>query len=178
MSPSQVLPTKTLSLSYYGELVKHPGIAIDLSHNIIASKLRENKFPRHLFQGGLNLSYYSHRKSHYAISFTPNANYQFLFNNGMLLRFNAGLGYLRQFNYGKTYEVTNNNTVKEVKWAGRNKFITTYSLGFGQNLMLRRNIPLGWHFDLGMFTEGPSNTGFIPHLFLKVGVDYYFNFKK
>lgn len=177
---AQVLPANAFSVSYYGEFVKHPGLSVDISQHILPYKNKQITIDkvRNLITTGIRLSVYSHPKSHLGISLTPQIGYQFLFNSGLIARLNGGAGYLRQFNYGSTYEVTGSNEVKKVQLAGRNKFTTNFSVGFGQNLMKRKDIRWGWHFDIGVFTEAPTNTGFIPHLFVKTGIDYYINIKK
>lgn len=180
LSFAQTLPKKSLTVEYFGEGISHPGLSLGINHYIIPYKDKQINFAkvRHLFQTGLSLAFYSHRKSHFAIIFFPHFNYHFLFKNGITLRVNTGLGYLRQFNSGTTYEVSENGEVDIIRFAGRNKFTTHFSLGFGKNLMKNKNIPLAWNMNFGIFTESPTNTGFLPHLFIKIGVDYFFNFKK
>lgn len=171
-------PKQCVSASYFGELIKHPGLSFDYRYNIAPDKPSGLTLRHHLFTAGTNLSFYAHRKSHIGVSLSPQFGYQHLSKGGFALRLNVGIGLLRQFNTQPTYYVNNKNEVAKISMAGRNKLMTSLSLGIGQNLLKRKNIPWGWHFDLGMFTESPTNTGFIPHLFIKTGVDYFFNFKK
>lgn len=174
----QVMSRQTFSFSYYGETLTHPGLAIDFSNNLFASSKHDIKKVRHLLQGGIGFSFYVHRRSHLGITIIPQLGYQFLLKKGFILRSHFGAGYLKQLNIGKTYEVQDDNTITAKKLAGRNKFSISLSMGFGQNLLARKTIPFGWHLDLGIFTESPTNTGWLPHLFVKTGVDYYLNFKK
>lgn len=174
------MPRYTLGVSYFGEMIKHPGFAVEFS--FIISPQYKTDVPasqlKHLFLAGIELSSYFHKKSSRSVSVTPQLQYQFLFKKGFMVGVNTGVGYMRQFNTGNTYKVKDTGVDTKIKLAGRNKLHVSGSISVGQNLIKQKNIPWGWHIDLGVFTESPSNTGYILHAFTKIGINYYLTLKK
>lgn len=173
-----------INISYFGNFARKQGLKFGIEYPLsfktktkkkeknngqIKVKIKEKEF----FLTG-NLGIYNQNKNHLGLFLNSEIAYRKISTKGWKAEFLLGMGYLRTFNSGETFEVINGN-VERVFGAGSNRFIPSFSFGFGRDLTRVKKKPFAWHFRPTVFFETPYNTWFNPTVSIELGITYHFS---
>lgn len=136
ISAIDVNPFMPISVSYYGNLITHPGIKIAIDKNLFAIeklKPKKNKTVVKLLYAQPNVSFYAHPKSHSGLLVALDLGWRRYGNRLFYTDIAIGAGYLRRFNLGETYVVDADGVVTEAKkGTSRGYFTPSASFAFGK----------------------------------------------
>jgi hypothetical protein len=119
---NKVIP---VNISYFGETMVHPGIAISY----------ENTFFRS-FNFTVSIGTYFYKRNHTGIFLETGFNWRLTFPIGYSMEFGLGLGYMHTWEHGgDTYTVDDNRNVSVKPKYGHPHFMPSVKLGL-----------LGWDF--------------------------------
>ncbi|PLX05465.1 MAG: hypothetical protein C0594_07245 [Marinilabiliales bacterium] len=181
-STQQYLP---ITISYYGDLYTHPGLKLSteyvLGERVIEKKRSKGRVKvRHKqYVPKLSLTYTHHAAYYNAFLLGGEMNFRKLKpSSGFRVDKILGMGYMRAFNAGKTYEVDDNMNISKVPLAGHNQFFMSFAFGFSKLFVETKQIPLAWHIRQSFTVYMPNNGAFGGILGFEVGVSYFPTFKK
>lgn len=167
-----------LDVSYFGEVIAHPGMSVGLDYTLksravrIARFTEEARFKRtHWFVGG-EAAGYRHRGNHVGLLLGGRAGIRRQSARFFLFEAMLGASYFHKRLDGTTYEVNDAGEFEEVRFKGRPKFSPSIAFGVGQRMPWFLDGALGWHVRPGVFFEIPFNTTVLPHPFVQVGINY------
>jgi hypothetical protein len=180
----QTLP---INISYFGESAYHPGLKVGIEYNLLESEKtnprwlfnRNNKIgpkvkTRELFVTG-NLGFYNHPNNHSGLFLTSEIGYRRTAQKrGFFLESSLGIGYLQRIYNIDTYQLGTNGQPVDLGTAGQGQFLTTFSVGFGQDLSFRRGIPLSWFVKPTAMLAAPQAHTAVPNAALEIGLRYKF----
>ncbi len=86
-----------------------------------------------------------------------------------------GLGYLRTFNEGTTYKVSDSGQVTKAKLAGSNYFMPSVTFGFGKTFKKNTNSPINFHVRLNTFFQYPHYHKLLTQFALETGINFNIN---
>lgn len=172
------MKSSTLKISYFGEMITHPGIKVGFEHSLLEKdKVKETKrkikHKRHQLITGANLGAYTHFKYNTALFLNTEIGYRYIRQGGIIFETMIGIGYLRTFLNGKTYVVNKNGDVSNVFLAGSNSFMPSISFGFGHDVSQKSNRITSWFIKPVVFIQMPYNSSVLPHLALEAGVNLH-----
>jgi len=183
------------SLSYFGEMGLHPGVKVGLNYAYKEKektkyKLKRNgtklqKGRKHQFLLMGNAGGYHHANYLTNLFVSVESGYRFNIirkkeNKKRKVYFfesTIGIGYLRYFHYGTTFETTENDFAKK-ELGGGNSFMPTSSFGFGANIPNQKDMSIYWFMKPTFFMEIPQTSFPVMHLAIDVGVRVDLNFNK
>jgi len=156
-----------INISYFGEMIVHPGIEIGY----------ENTFYK-WFNYTASIGTYVHQRNHVGLFLSAGINWRYTFPIGYSMEFGLGLGYLHTWEHGgDVYIVDDNGNVSVKPKYGRPHFMPSVKLGLlGWDLRKKSNIPIRINTDIIVFGQYPFNNYLLPHVALKIGVTYYYEF--
>lgn len=169
-----------VSFSYYGELLFHPGAKVSVEFPLwMKSKEKELKNRTKVRQRRLLLipgaGFYVHPQNHTGVFLNVEACYRKITpKSGFKLEGLTGIGYQARINAGTTYVVDDDGSVSEKQVAGRSYFTCQLGLGFGQDLYVKKQIPLAWHIRPYAVFSMPYNTTVMTSFDLEMGITYRF----
>lgn len=127
------------SVSYFGELIAHPGfrISTDLALfqlNKTTPKKKRTKYVRKLLTLSPNIAFYNHADSHSAL--IPAAELSWRRYSKSLFYFEkaVGLGAMMRFNAGDTWQVASDGKAERIGTTSRTYFAPSISLGAGKHI--------------------------------------------
>lgn len=172
-----------VNFSYFGERIFHPGMKVSVEFPLWSkTKQKELKHRVRGIQKSFLLlpgtGFYVHPNSHTAVF----VNLESCFRktktkSGFKFEILPGIGYQGRINAGTTYIVEDDGSITEKKVAGRSYFTTSLGFGLGQDLFVKKQIPIAWHLRPGAVVLMPYNTTTMLSFNLEAGITYRF-FKK
>lgn len=159
---------RSLSVSYFGELITHPGVALGGEHEITGSG-------GHSLFGGARLATYVHPGFHTGVLGSLELGYRYTFTTGLFVDARVGVGYLHAILDGDTYAPSGNGGFTRVPGASRGGFAPSAALGFGVDLSHATGAPVSLFARLDAFGQVPVNDGAVLHLATQVGVAIHFD---
>ncbi|MCF6357965.1 MAG: hypothetical protein L3J54_09195 [Draconibacterium sp.] len=167
-------------LSYYGNLITHPGIKVGFDWNLlIIEKTKESrkriKTIRKILLVTPSVAFYNHKASHKGLIISTDLAYRRYSKRLFYREIGLGLGYFRKFNTGETWEVNNDETVNNTGSSSRGYFAPALSIAFGKRFLTKNSVPLS------VFTRANVNAIFdydatiVPELSIELGVQMIFN---
>ena len=167
---------ESVSVSYFGEMISHPGIK--LGADFVITKWDKTRYKDEEFSKVVNkslmvsptLGMFYHRRYQTGLFIMPEAKYKRQNSNGRFFELGLGAGYLRTF-IPKTFEVLENAEVKKTS-AGHNYFSTNYFLSFGKDLSIKSDLPIAYFIKpqfMYAVPNFPKGTGYFA---LEIGIRY------
>lgn len=166
----------TVSISYFGEMITHPGLKLSADFNMKdwdktkSSKKDSSKIIHKSLIISPTLGFYYHRRYQTGLFVMPEVKYKRQNRKGAFYEFGVGLGYLRTF-ISNTYEVSVNGEVRKVS-AGHNYFATNYFISFGKDLSVKKNLPIAYFIKPQFMYAVPNFPGGVGYLALELGISY------
>lgn len=159
---------RAVTLSYFGELFTHPGVAIGAEHEIAG-------VGGHSLFGGASLAAYHHRGFHTGVLGGVELGYRYTFPAGFFFDARVGAGYLHAILAGDTWAPDGNGGFTGVPTASRGGFAPSAALGLGVDLSRRSRAPLSVFLRCTAFGQAPVNDGVVLHLAAQLGVAIHFD---
>lgn len=183
------------SLSYFGEMGLHPGVKVGLNYAYKQKektkyktkrngiKLQKGRKHQFLLMG--NAGGYHHAKYLTNLFVSVESGYRLNFirkkenkkQKTFFLESTIGVGYLRYFHYGTTFETTTDGFTKK-ELGGGNSFMPTSSIGFGASIPNQKELPIYWFVKPTFFMELPQTSFPVMHLAVDIGVKVDLNFNR
>ncbi len=179
-----------ISLSYYGEMMLHPGVKTGLGYPLLSkdnqktiTKKRNNvtvlKTTTHQLIGQVNLGFYRHVRNHTNTFLNVEVGYRIKLERqksekptrGMQFEVLAGIGPSYYFLTGDTYVFDGEQTSVK-KNAGNLAWMKTVSISMGGRIPNQWKKAIYWYFKPGAFWEKPVNLGSLVHPVLELGFRY------
>lgn len=167
-----------LDVSYFGEVIAHPGMSAAIDYTLSSKAIRLAKFTDRArfkqtswFVGG-ELGGYRHRGNHVGLLLGARAGVRRQTARSFLFEAMLGASYFHKRLDGVVYVVDDDGTFSETRIKGRPKFAPSIAFGIGQRLPWFLDGALGWHVRPGVFFEIPFNTTALPHPYVQVGLNY------
>jgi len=168
-----------LNISYYGNLVIHPGIKIGADWNLLMihktkEKKRKTKVIRKILYVSPNVAFYYHNNSN--IGIIPSAEVGWRrYNNKLFYReVDFGLGYFHKFNMGETWEVTNDKIEKKIS-SSRGYFTPSLSVAFGKVFLRKEKEPVTAFVKINANNLLHYNANSVLELSFELGFKFYTN---
>lgn len=133
----QTWKAQEVSISYFGEMVTHPGIKLAVSYPIkqwMKIKNQKEGVTQEVFKSvqlGPSLAYYYHRRYHHGLQFVPELFYRRKKKNGTYLDLGIGLGVLRTI-IPEVYAINELGLVEKSK-SGYTYFQSGLFVAFGKD---------------------------------------------
>ena len=177
-----------VSFSYYGIILTHPGGRLSVEYplrrkvkerppwklmRVIGLAKEDKKILRYKTTFvNVGTAVYYHRHNHTGWLLSAEIGQRKTFgNSGLFYEVSYGLGHLRSF-LPTTYEVTDDNEVKRVRFAGNSYFAPTLAIGAGFDFEPKYNIPAKvWYRTNGMILY-PYNHLFSGNLAFEFGMTF------
>jgi hypothetical protein len=170
-----------MNISYYGNFATHPGIKLGFDWNLLLiekskEKSRRTKIKRKLLFVAPSLAFYTHPKSHTGLLLSTDLGWRRYTTKLFYSEIGLGVGYLRKFNSGETWEIDADGNATSSRGTSRGYFAPSLSLGLGQHFSTKSNV----NFDIFMklntnFILGYS-AAWVPELSTEIGVRFSPNF--
>lgn len=183
------------SLSYFGEMGLRPGAKVGVNyvyaqkgkskHKTKRNGVKLQKGRQHQFLLMGNVGGYHHAKYLTNLFTSVESGYRFSLwrkkegkkRKAYFVESTIGIGYLRYFHYGTTFETTSDGFTKR-EFGGGNSFMPTSSFGFGMNIPNQKDLPIYWFVKPSFFIEIPQTSFPVMHLAVDVGVRMELNFSR
>lgn len=126
-----------VSISYFGEMITHPGIKLSASYQIKQwrqFKTQKKGASQEIFKSiqlSPSLAYYYHRRYHHGLQFVPELFYRRKKENGTYLDLGIGIGVLRTI-IPEVYTINEEGRVEKSK-VGYSYFKTSLFAAFGKD---------------------------------------------
>ncbi len=157
-----------LRLAYFGETITHYGIKAGLDFSL--SRRTQQVLPTREWYVSPGLTVYRHPHHHVGVIVSPEFGWRRTGRRGGQLEIAAAPSLFRYFLAGKTYQVGDDGQFERVPLAGEFAFLPTFSIGFGKDLSVRRDIPLAWYTRVHLMRQYPHNAGALTRFALEVGI--------
>jgi hypothetical protein len=161
-----------ITIGYFGHWGIHPGMKIGTDLNLKSwQKEKEKKKitvtkTRSLFVSP-ELGFYSHNQNHQGLLLNVDIGYRKIKDRfGLYSAFSVGIGYMRQFNAGVTYDVQDDGSFKKKALPSRGYFLPTLNYEFGQEINQR----WGWFGKFSAGAKMPYNTGVVAETYFESGL--------
>jgi len=178
------IPT-AISVGYYANYLTHSGMKLGYTIPVrgiekIKERTRKNGKVwtktriRSLLVSG-NIGFYVQDESHTNLFLTAELTRRNSRKDGLFLQHGIGLGYIRTFYHGKTYEVLDD--VLEESKASQGGLMPAFFAGFGYDFSLRKKgkaKPIQLILQSGLFAQLPYNSAFIIRNNFEFKVSYLF----
>lgn len=167
---------ESVSISYYGEMIIHPGVKICADYNL--KEWDKTKITKKDSSKTINKSllispafgFFYHKRYQTGLSIIPECKYKKRNKKGGFYELGIGLGYFRSF-IPNTYEVNSSGEVNKTI-AGHNYFASNYFVSFGKDLSVKKNLPIAYFIKpqfIYTVPNFPSGTGYFA---LELGISY------
>ena len=173
---AQSLRPKSISASYFGETVTHPGLKIGVTYQLKfwdKTKTRKNGDKR-IIQRCIELSpgigFFYHKDYQTGLFVLPEWSYSRKNAKGNFLTAGIGAGYMRTF-IPNVYDLNSNGEI-ESNDAGYNYFLTNYSITFGKDLSVKKMIPISIYIKPQLMYALTNDTNGISYFALELGASY------
>lgn len=171
---AQSLRPKSISASYFGETVTHPGLKFGVTYQLKCwdkTKTKKNGKKR-IFQKSIELSpvigVFYHKDYQTGLFVLPELSYSRKNAKGNFLTVGIGAGYMRTF-IPNVYDLNSNGEIESIV-AGYNYFLTNYSITFGKELSVKKMIPISIYIKPQLMYALPNATKGISYFALELGV--------
>lgn len=166
------------SISYYGDLLIHPGIQLGRQVPLKNWKSTKDKRSRELnkyksINAGVDVTYYWHQDHHHGLILSPNLSFQKVNANGKYFQIKVSIGYHRSIVDGLTYAVQENEEVVSQRGVGQSALFNALSFDFGKDLRITKQKPLRWFFQIGINGRSSYNNSYLPSLHTAFGIHYF-----
>lgn len=165
------LMAQSMRVGYYGETVTHYGFKVAAEWTI-RSFVKERNQARKQFLAGPALAVYRHPQNHIGLVFFPELTYRRTGRRGGIFEVGVAPASAYYFLEGTTYTPDESGGLRRVRWAGQNAFLPTVFVGIGQDLSVRRQVPLSWFTRLNLMKQFPYNTSSLTRFSLEAGVTF------
>lgn len=155
---SEGTSTMPISISYYGNLMSHPGIKLGMERGIyFLSKTKgRSESPKTIHKllfVAPSVAFYVHPGSHSGLLPAVDIGWRRYSPKLFFREFSVGLGYFRKFNAGETWEVNDAGNAEYIGGTSRGYFAPSVSLATGKAFSLSGN------GSLAVFLK--ANTNFV-----------------
>lgn len=170
-------------MGYYGDVIFHPGVKIGYEYALknwtkTSIKKKGEVLKYKTFNTGIDFMYYWHPKHHHGLIVSPALSYRRIKENGRFFQIKLNLGLHRSLVDGTTYQVEKDGTVSKLGLAGQNTIYNSFSVGFGKDLSIKKEVPIRYYFDMGISGRFPYNHSYLVGFNLGFGIHYLLNSSK
>jgi hypothetical protein len=173
---SQSLNPTSVSISYFGETITHPGLKVGVDYELgswqksTTWKSGKSKMVRSSISVSANAGFFYHKDYQTGLFVIPEAGYTRKKANGNFVTYGLGAGYMRTI-VPDVYE--SNPEGEFVKTSqGYNYFLANYSVAFGKDLSVSREIPMDIFVKPQLMSALPGVTGGVAYFAVELGVKY------
>lgn len=163
-----MLCAQNFRLGYYGETITHYGVKGAYEMPLATSVSSRNAAKRQLY-GSLGVAGYRHAQNHIGMIVAREIGLRRIGKRGALFELAIAPSYFRYFLEGRTFKATSEGEFRRVRFAGRNAFLPTVSVGVGHDLSVRKKAPLAWYVRLNVMQQRPYNTSNLMRFALEAG---------
>lgn len=163
-----------LSISYFGNTLTKPGLKVSTTPFIWGSPAVEDNSKRFRFLHQVSMGFFVSPRTNTSLFATTEPGIRLSTRGGFRFESFLGAGYMRIFNAGTTYTVTEEG-IEKVPLASRGYFIGHLTLGIGKDLFLKKGKPIAWHLRPSFYVLTPYNAGINILVNLELGITYTFN---
>ncbi len=167
---------KSLSASYFGEVITHPGLKLGVTYELKRwgkSKIKRNGIEK-VIQQSFDLSptvgFYYHKDYQTGLFAMPELSYTRKKANGNVVAYGVGAGYMRTF-IPHVYDLTSTGEIKKLH-EGNNYLLTNYFISFGKDLSVKHHIPITMYIKPQFMHALPNYAGGVTYFALEIGVIY------
>ena len=155
--------------AYYGETITHYGLKVSYERPIYSYMKASNSIRKEfLFVPGLAI--YRHPANHIGVIISPELAYRRTGKRGGQFEVAISPGYFRYFLEGSTFEAGQDGKFRQVPMAGGNAFLPTISVGWGNDMSVRHQIPLSWYTRLNLMQQRPYNATALMRFGIECGI--------
>lgn len=166
-----------LSISYFGNNIFRPGLKLAIHPFPWGNPAVEERPKRFQFLHTTSIGFFSTPKTNTSIFATTEPGMRLSTRGGFRFEGFLGAGYMRIFNSGTTYEVSETG-IEKVPLASRGYFLAHLTLGIGKDLYPKRGLPMAWYIRPSFYLLTPYNAGINVLVNFELGVTYHFNVPK
>ncbi|MBK6953458.1 MAG: hypothetical protein IPO32_17275 [Crocinitomicaceae bacterium] len=173
---SQLLNPQTLSISYYGESIAHPGLKIGVDYDLKNWQTNKTKKSSESItkQKSLVLSptlgFYRHKAYQTGLFILPELKYNREKPNGNFFQTGIGLGYMRTF-LPDVYRLNPAGEIEKIG-AGYNYMVGTLFATFGKKITQINEKPLSVYAKPQLMYAAPNYAGGILYFNLEMGLQF------
>ncbi|CAG5080545.1 hypothetical protein [Parvicella tangerina] len=169
--------SKSISLSYFGEMITHPGLKIGYNHQLHlkihhkkrkSEKMDEYIYVRRSYLLGISAGGFNHNRYQSGYFTVLEPKYRVESKSGLFYEMGLGGGYMKTLTPSIYVE---NGDLKE-KYFHNDYFITSISASIGRNMSLSRNVPLEWLIKPQFIYALPNFPKGVGYFVLEIGVSY------
>lgn len=157
-------PPESISVSYFGETITHPGV-------FVGTELPAKQ--KWLITIGVGT--YLHYRHHRGVFVNGSLDWRTTFSSGFSMQYGIGLGYLHTWQHGgKTYTVNDLGEVKQTKNYGQSAFMPSLKFGLlGWDFRKKTDMPIRLFSEAILFGQYPHNNFIMPHFAMNIGGTYF-----
>ena len=169
---------KSVSLSYFGEMISHPGLKIGYNHQFHlrthhkkrkSKKKNEYVFVRRGYLLSISAGGFNHNRYQTGYFTFLEPKYRVENKSGLFYEIALGGGYMKTVTPSVYVE---NGDLKE-KYFHNDYFISSISGCFGKNLTLSKNVPIEWFIKPQFIYALPNFPKGVGYFALEIGVSYH-----
>ncbi len=171
----QGLRPQSISASYFGEMITHPGLKLGAHYSLSSwEKTRKNGVTVNKgIQVSPTIGFFYHRRYQTGLFVMPEIAYTRRNAKGHYFEVGAGFGYLRTF-VPNTYQVSASGEVSKTS-AGHNYFSGNLFLTFGKNLEPLTKLPMDVFLKPQWMYAVPNFPNSVSYFALELGLNYRLN---
>lgn len=173
---AQNLRPQSIYASYFGETVTHPGLRVGLNYQLkdwSKTKLMKSGTEK-VIQNNMDLSpsigFFYHKDYQTGLFILPELVYSRKNVKGNYITYGFGAGYMRTF-IPNVYDLNSNGEIEKIH-TGYNYCITDFSVAFGKDLSVQKNIPMNIYIKPQFLYAFPNYSKGIWYFILELGVSY------
>ena len=162
-----------ISISYFGEMVTHPGLMLSFDYNLKSWTKAKKKGDKTILKSlklEPGLGFYYHKRYQTGVLLNTELQFNRQSPKGNFFGYGFGLGYLRTF-IPNTFEVSEGGKVEQTT-AGHNYFAPGIFFTLGKDLSIKRNIPLCWFIKPNIIMALPNFPTTVTYFVLELGITY------
>ena len=179
VSWAQSIKPQSYSVAYWGEMISHPGLKIEVNYILKNwDKRKQDKAGNEIIKDKMivlspSLGLYYHKR--YQTGITPAISFSYLSVRDSKKTFGAGmgLGYLRTW-VPNTYKISESGDMEKVI-SSHNYAMNTIFLSWGRNLKQDGLIPSNIYVKPQFMLALPNFPNAVGYFMLEVGVKYQLN---
>lgn len=176
MLNAQTLRPKSIYASYFGETITHPGLKVGVTlqlHSWDKTKIKKSGIEKTIQKSvdvSPSLGFFYHRGYQTGAFLLPELSYSRKNSKGNYLTCAFGAGYMRTF-LPNVYDLNAKGEIERIH-VGYNYFITNYSITFGKDLSINKNIPMSIYIKPQLMYAIPNYLNGVGYFALEFGVNY------
>ena len=167
------IPKWQISMSYFGELLTHPGARIGIA-TPISQNIKQKKDEAYVTKGwvvGGYFTYYHHVRNHRGLMLTSSIGRHRIGKKGLLLNINLEAGYMLSLLDGEVYEW--NGTEMEEASKGSSHIVAGLNGGIGWDFGKKTELPISFLIQPHIYLQAPYNTFFTPRVATEFRLIYH-----